>query len=189
MSFLYLFHFFILLGLFILIFKRTNLFFSYGLRTGFGYDVHELVDGMPLVLCGVNVPHGRGLVSFSDGDVASHAVIDALLGAAVLSDIGALFPSSDFSFKNMSSLKLIDMTVQFLVKNRFRPKNVDVTIVAQEPVLQPYVSSMRLNLSGVLGIPVSMISVKATTEEGLGFTGSKKGIAAYCVANVTRLLF
>lgn len=163
--------------------------FFYGLRTGFGYDVHELVDGVSLVLCGVKVPHSKGLVSFSDGDVAIHAVIDALLGAAALSDIGTVFPNSDLRFKNISSLNLLDMTRRALKENKFRPKSVDVTIVAQEPVLQPYVLSMRSNLSGVLGVPVSMISVKATTEEGLGFTGSNKGISAYCVANVTRFLF
>ena len=151
------------------------------MRIGHGYDVHKLVEGRKLILAGVEIPYERGLLGHSDADVLTHALMDALLGACALGDIGHLFPDSDPAYKGTDSLKLLDKVVQLLKGKSFYPENVDVTVIAQAPKLAPYILIMRENLSHHLGISLDRISVKATTEEYLGFTGRGEGIAAHAV--------
>ena len=151
------------------------------MRIGHGYDVHRLVEGRRLILGGVDIPHERGLLGHSDADVLTHAVMDALLGAAALGDIGKLFPDSDPAYAGADSLALAAVVAKRLTDAGWRIGNVDATILAQAPKLAPHIPAMRENLSRALGIPVSDVSVKATTEEGLGFTGEKLGIAAHAV--------
>ena len=152
------------------------------LRVGHGYDVHRLVEGRALILGGVTVPFDRGLLGHSDADVLTHAVMDALLGAAGLGDIGKLFPDSDERYRGISSLLLLKEVGKRLIENGWQVVNLDSTIVAQTPKLAPYREAMRRNLAEALGIHVSQVSVKATTEEGLGFTGDGSGMAAHAVA-------
>lgn len=151
------------------------------MRIGHGYDVHKLVEGRKLILAGVEIPYERGLLGHSDADVLTHALMDALLGACALGDIGHLFPDSDPAYKGADSLKLLDKVVQLLKGKNFYPENADVTVIAQAPKLAPYILIMRENLSHHLGISLDRISVKATTEEYLGFTGRGEGIAAHAV--------
>lgn len=151
------------------------------MRIGHGYDVHKLVEGRKLILAGVEIPYERGLLGHSDADVLTHALMDALLGACALGDIGHLFPDSDPAYKGADSLKLLDKVVQLLKGKSFYPENVDVTVIAQAPKLAPYILIMRENLSHHLSISLDRISVKATTEEYLGFTGRGEGIAAHAV--------
>lgn len=151
------------------------------MRIGHGYDVHKLVEGRKLILAGVEIPYERGLLGHSDADVLTHALMDALLGACALGDIGHLFPDSDPAYKGADSLKLLDKVVQLLSIKNFYPENADVTVIAQAPKLAPYILIMRENLSHHLGISLDRISVKATTEEYLGFTGRGEGIAAHAV--------
>lgn len=151
------------------------------MRIGHGYDVHKLVEGRKLILAGVEIPYERGLLGHSDADVLTHALMDALLGACALGDIGHLFPDSNPAYKGADSLKLLDKVVQLLKEKNFYPENVDVTVIAQAPKLAPYILIMRENLSHHLGISLDRISVKATTEEYLGFTGRGEGIAAHAV--------
>lgn len=155
-------------------------------RAGIGFDVHRLAEGRPLVLCGVRIPFERGLLGHSDADVGAHAVIDALLGAAALGDVGTHFPDTDDRYLGADSLRLLRDAVRLLHENGCRPGNADVTIVAQRPRLQPYVQDMRARLSQAMGIPASCVSVKAKTTEGLGFEGAGEGISAYAVASVVR---
>ncbi len=151
-------------------------------RIGTGYDVHRLVEGRKLILGGVEIPYEKGLLGHSDADVAVHALMDALLGAAALGDIGLHFPDKDAAFKDISSLELLSR-VNTLIKGRnFKISNADITIIAQAPKLRPYIDEMRENIARVLGIDISQINIKATTEEGLGFTGSGCGIASQAVA-------
>lgn len=152
------------------------------LRIGQGYDVHRLEPCRRLVLGGVEIPFERGLLGHSDADVLVHAVMDALLGAAALGDIGMAFPDSDPSFRDISSLILLRKTAGLLWENGFSVVNIDSTVVAQAPRLSPYIGIMRQNLAGALGISPEQVSVKATTEERLGFTGEGRGIAAMAVA-------
>lgn len=152
------------------------------LRIGHGYDVHRLVEGRPLVLGGVTIPHGTGLLGHSDADVLLHAVMDALLGAAAMGDIGKLFPDTDAAYENISSLALLSRVADKLAEDGCSVVNLDATVLAQAPKLAPHRESMRRNIADALGIDVSRVSVKATTEEGLGFTGEKLGIAAHAVA-------
>lgn len=154
------------------------------MRIGHGYDVHKLVEGKKLILAGVEIPYEKGLLGHSDADVLTHALMDALLGACALGDIGHLFPDSDPAYQGADSLKLLDEVVQLLKKNRFSVGNIDVTVVAQAPKLAPYILQMRENLSRHLGISMNRVSVKATTEEYLGFTGRGEGIAAHAVCLV-----
>jgi 2-C-methyl-D-erythritol 2,4-cyclodiphosphate synthase len=157
-------------------------------RFGIGYDAHRLVDDVPLVLAGVTVPHDRGLAGHSDGDVATHAIIDALLGAAALGDIGTHFREDDPSVsRGVSSLVLLQRTVAILAKAGWRPVNVDATIVAQRPKLADQVTAMRSALATALRTDVGNVSVKATTEDGMGHTGSEEGIVALAVASITEL--
>ncbi|HHU03293.1 MAG TPA: 2-C-methyl-D-erythritol 2,4-cyclodiphosphate synthase [Christensenellaceae bacterium] len=152
-------------------------------RTGFGFDVHTLVEGRKLILCGVNIPYTKGLLGHSDADVALHALMDALLGAAALGDIGKHFPDNDKSYKDISSITLLKEVKLILAEASYMPYNVDVCIAAQEPKLSPYIEAMRKNISEALEISTDMVSVKATTTEKLGFVGRLEGICAY--ANVS----
>ena len=151
------------------------------MRIGHGYDVHKSVSDRKLFLGGVEIESNSGLLGHSDADVLLHAICDALLGAAALGDIGKHFPDNDSRYKDISSLKLLKETVKLLSENGFEIINVDSTVIAQAPKLSPYIEKMRENISKTLGIEISRVSVKATTEEGLGFTGTKQGIAAHAV--------
>lgn len=154
------------------------------MRIGHGYDVHKLVEGRKLILAGVEIPYEKGLLGHSDADVLTHALMDSLLGACALGDIGHLFPDKDPAYEGADSLKLLDEVVQLLRKKHFCPGNVDMTVIAQEPKLAPYIPQMRENLALRLGLPPDRVSVKATTEEHLGFTGRGEGIAAHAVCMV-----
>ena len=147
------------------------------MRIGHGYDVHRLTEGRRLVLGGVEIPFEKGLLSHSDADVLVHAVMDALLGAAGLGDIGGLFPDTDLAFAGISSLTLLDQVMDRLGAAGFRVGNVDATLLAQRPKLAPHIPQMRAKLAAHLGVDPARVNVKATTEEGLGFTGTGEGIA------------
>ena len=151
-------------------------------RIGQGYDVHRLTEGRALVLGGVTVPWEKGLLGHSDADVLLHALMDALLGAAALGDIGRLFPDSDARYEGADSRVLLREVGKVLAQNGYTVGNVDATLIAQRPKAAPYVEQMRRNISADLGIPVDRVSVKATTEERLGFTGAGEGMAAHAVA-------
>ena len=152
------------------------------MRIGHGYDVHKLVEGRKLILGGVEIPNGNiGLLGHSDADVLLHAISDALLGAAALGDIGKHFPDTDDRYKDADSLMLLQEVIRLLRKNGFTVGNIDATVLAQAPKLAPYIEDMRKNIAQVCKLPLEAVSVKATTEEGLGFTGTKQGIAAHAV--------
>lgn len=151
-------------------------------RIGWGYDVHRLVEGRSLILGGVSVPWERGLLGHSDADVVLHALMDALLGAAALGDIGQMFPDSDPRYRGADSRGLLRQVAVRLEREGYTVGNVDVTLVAQRPKIAPYIPAMRANIASDLGISVTRVSVKATTEERLGFTGSGAGMAAQAVA-------
>ena len=157
------------------------------LRVGHGYDVHRLVEGRALILGGVTVPFDRGLLGHSDADVLTHAVMDALLGAAALGDIGKLFPDSDAAYAGADSMLLLRRVTALLREHGWQVGNVDATVVAQAPKLAPYIPEMRRRLAEAMGLDVDCVSVKATTEERLGFTGSGEGMAAHAVALIERL--
>ena len=152
------------------------------MRIGFGYDVHQLVDGRPLILGGVTIPAKKGLLGHSDADALSHAIGDALLGSAALGDLGAHFPDTDERFAGISSLLLLKEIHQMLTKEGYVISNIDSTVVLQAPKLLPYIDQMRKNVAESLSISVKQVSVKATTSEGLGFVGTELGIAAYATA-------
>ena len=151
-------------------------------RVGQGYDVHRLVTDRRLILGGVDIPYEKGLLGHSDADVLAHAIMDALLGAAALGDIGKLFPDSDPEYEGADSLMLTRRVARVLEENGYAISNVDATIIAQSPKLAPYIDKMRENIAAALNIPVTDVSVKASTEERLGFTGRKEGIAAQAAA-------
>ena len=155
-------------------------------RIGHGYDVHRLVPERRLILGGVDVPHTVGLLGHSDADVLTHAVMDALLGAVALGDIGKHFPDTDPAYKGADSLVLLDHVVKLLAEHGWQVGNVDATIVAQKPKLAPFIPQMRQNLAHRMKVDLSQVNVKATTEEKLGFTGSEEGIAAHAVALLKR---
>ena len=151
------------------------------MRIGLGYDVHKLTENRKLILGGVTIPYEFGLLGHSDADVLLHAICDALLGAAALGDIGKHFPDTDEKYKDANSLELLK-AVNALIKNEgYRIENIDATVVAQKPKIAPYISDMRKNIACALGLDINQISVKATTEEGLGFTGSLQGISANAI--------
>ena len=152
------------------------------MRIGTGYDVHRLVEGLPLWIGGVQVPHTHGLLGHSDADVLLHAICDALLGAAALGDIGKHFPDTDPQYKGISSLKLLAHVGELLAKHGYRVGNIDSTIVAQRPKLSPYIPQIRQAIADTLGIAVDQVSVKATTTEQLGFEGRQEGISAQAIA-------
>ncbi|HIY16476.1 MAG TPA: 2-C-methyl-D-erythritol 2,4-cyclodiphosphate synthase [Candidatus Intestinimonas stercorigallinarum] len=157
------------------------------LRIGHGYDVHRLTGGRKLILGGVDIPWEEGLLGHSDADVLTHAVMDALLGAAGLGDIGKLFPDHDPAYEGISSLVLLDRVCERLREEGWQVGNVDATVVAQRPKLAPYIPQMRQNLALHMGVPPEQVNVKATTEEGLGFTGTGQGMAAHAVALLERI--
>lgn len=152
------------------------------MRVGIGYDVHRLAEGRDLILGGVDIPYERGLLGHSDADVLVHAVMDALLGAAALGDIGRHFPDTDQEYKGISSVRLLEHVRHLLAQKGYTVGNVDATIIAQSPKMAPYMQEMRENVAKALGVSPDQISIKATTEEGLGFTGSGEGIASQAVA-------
>ncbi len=154
-------------------------------RIGHGYDVHRLVEGRRLILGGVDIPYERGLLGHSDADVLVHAIMDAILGAAALGDIGKLFPDTDERYAGADSLKLLAEVMRVLHAAGFELGNVDATVIAQRPKLAAYIDAMRANIAAAAGIQASQVSVKATTEEKLGFTGDGSGIAAHAVALIT----
>ena len=158
-----------------------------GLRIGHGYDVHRLTEGRRLILGGVEVPYEKGLLGHSDADVLTHAVMDALLGAAALGDIGKLFPDMDAAYAGISSILLLERVAERLREAGYAVVNLDATVLAQAPKLAPYREQMRENLARVLALDTSRVSVKATTEEGLGFTGEGLGIAAHAVALLEKI--
>lgn len=156
------------------------------IRIGHGYDVHRLVPGRKLILGGVEIPHTTGLLGHSDADVLTHALMDALLGAAAMGDIGHLFPDSDVQYAGADSLQLLRAVMERLRAAGYAVGNVDCTVLAQAPKLAPHILQMRKNLADILGCGLDAVSVKATTEEGLGFTGAKEGIAAHAVVLLRR---
>lgn len=151
-------------------------------RIGHGYDVHRLVDGRKLILGGVTLEYEKGLLGHSDADVLTHAVCDALLGAAALGDIGKHFPDNDARYENADSIKLLEECVRILDNNGFSVGNIDATVIAQAPKISPHTEKMRENIARACGVDVSRVGVKATTEEKLGFTGEGLGIACHSVA-------
>lgn len=151
------------------------------MRVGHGYDVHKLVEGRKLILGGVEIPHTVGLLGHSDADVLLHAIMDSLLGASALGDIGKLFPDTDERYKGADSLVLLKEVVRVLGENGYKIVNIDSTVIAQSPKLKDYIVKMRENIASACNIDVDCVSVKATTEEHLGFTGRKEGISAHSV--------
>lgn len=156
------------------------------MRIGHGYDVHRLVEGRKCIIGGVDIPHETGLDGHSDADVLVHAVMDALLGALALGDIGKHFPDIDPRYKGADSMALLRHVAALIAEEGYRLGNLDATVLAQAPKLAPHIMQMRENIAGALGCEVSRVSVKATTEEKLGFTGAKQGIAAHCVCLLER---
>lgn len=156
------------------------------IRIGHGYDVHKLTEGRALILGGVNIPHTLGLFGHSDADVLLHAIADSLLGALALGDIGKHFPDTDPRYKGADSLELLRHVVQLIHERGYAVGNLDAVILAQKPKLAPHIDKMRENIASVCGVSVDCVSVKATTEERLGFTGREEGISAHCVVLLHR---
>lgn len=156
-------------------------------RIGHGYDVHALVSGRKLILGGVEIPHSLGLLGHSDADVLLHALMDALLGAAGLCDIGKHFPDNDDSYKGISSMLLLEKVCELLKQNGYKLSNADITVIAQKPKLLPYINEMKANISRVLGCDQMQINIKATTEEKLGFTGREEGISTHAVVLIEKI--
>lgn len=155
------------------------------MRIGMGYDVHRLVEDRKLIMGGVDIPYEKGLLGHSDADVLLHAIMDALLGAAALGDIGKHFPDTDPAYKGISSMELLERVGGLLEEKGFLIENIDATIIAQAPKMRPYIDEMRENIARALALEVSQVSVKATTEEGLGFTGTGEGISAQAICMLT----
>ena len=155
------------------------------MRIGMGYDVHRLAENRKMIIGGVEIPYEKGLLGHSDADVLLHAIMDALLGAAALGDIGKHFPDTDPAYEGISSMKLLEKVGQLLEDNRYVIENIDATIIAQKPKMRPYIDTMRENIAKALLIDVGQVNVKATTEEGLGFTGSGEGISSQAICLVT----
>lgn len=155
------------------------------MRVGMGYDVHRLVEERKLILGGVEIPHTLGLLGHSDADVLVHAIMDALLGAAALGDIGKHFPDTDPQYKGVSSMKLLECVRELIEEAGYVIENIDATVIAQKPKLRPYIEEMEQNVADVLKISKEQVNIKATTEEGLGFTGTEQGIAAQAICSLT----
>ena len=151
------------------------------MRIGLGYDVHKLVEGRPLIMGGVNIPHEKGLLGHSDADVLIHAIMDGMLGALALGDIGKHFPDTDEEYKGADSMKLLKCVNDLINEKGYVVNNIDSIIIAQSPKMAPHIQSMRKNIADVLNTSIDNISVKASTEEGLGFTGTKQGISAQSI--------
>ena len=159
------------------------------MRIGEGYDVHRLVDGRQLILGGVNIPYSKGLDGHSDADVLVHAIMDALLGAAAIGDIGKLFPDNDPAYLGIDSLLLLRRVCERLSSDGYRIVNIDSTVIAQAPKLAPHIETMRANVATTLGIEVGQVNIKATTEEGLGFTGTGEGISAQAICAIEKATY
>ncbi len=158
------------------------------MRAGIGYDVHRLAEGRDLVLGGVKIPYEKGLLGHSDADVLLHAIMDALLGAAALGDIGLHFPDTSEEYRGISSLELLRRTGELLEKNLYLIQNIDATIIAQRPKMAPYIPQMKKNVADILCLEADQVNIKATTEEGLGFTGTGEGISAQAVCSLVPAL-
>ena len=158
-----------------------------GMRVGHGYDVHRLTENRPLILGGISIPFEKGLEGHSDADVLTHAVMDALLGAGALGDIGGLFPDTDEAYRGADSIALLKKVTAVVHKAGYIIANIDATVLAQRPKLKPYIPDMRMKLANACGVEFDSVSVKATTEEGLGFTGTGEGIAAHAVCLLEKL--
>lgn len=158
------------------------------MRIGMGYDVHKLTEGRDLILGGVKIPYEKGLLGHSDADVIVHAIMDALLGAAALGDIGQHFPDTDPAYKGISSMVLLEQVGRLLEEHNYVIENIDATIIAQRPKMMPHLPKMRENVARALGIEVNQVNIKATTEEGLGFTGSGEGISAQAICLLLPLM-
>ena len=157
------------------------------MRVGIGYDVHRLTEGRDLILGGVKIPYEKGLLGHSDADVLLHAIMDALLGAAALGDIGKHFPDTDEKYSGISSMKLLKHVAGLLEENLYIVENIDATIIAQKPKMRPHIAQMEENIASALGIERDRVNVKATTEEGLGFTGSGEGISAQAICALEKI--
>ncbi|MGG7197244.1 2-C-methyl-D-erythritol 2,4-cyclodiphosphate synthase [Clostridium butyricum] len=154
------------------------------MRIGMGYDVHKLVEDRKLIIGGVEIPFEKGLLGHSDADVLLHAIMDSLLGACALGDIGRHFPDTDIKYKGISSINLLEETGRIIFENGYSINNIDATIIAQKPKMNPHIETMRKNIAKALNIDINQINIKATTEEGLGFTGEMLGISAQSIASV-----
>ena len=157
------------------------------MRVGMGYDVHKLVEGRELIIGGVNIPYEKGLLGHSDADVLIHSVMDSILGALTLGDIGKHFPDTDEKYKGIDSIKLLQFVYNLMIEKGYNIGNIDCTIIAQSPKMAPYIYSMRENISKSLNTDIENINVKATTEEGLGLTGSKQGIAVQSICMLVKV--
>ena len=157
------------------------------MRVGLGYDVHKLVEGRDLIMGGVKIPYEKGLLGHSDADVLVHAIMDALLGAAAMGDIGKHFPDTDPKYKGADSLELLEHVGKLLDENLYVIENIDATIIAQRPKMAPHIQTMRENIARVLGVEVDQINIKATTEEGLGFTGTGEGISSQAICAIEKI--
>lgn len=157
------------------------------MRVGMGYDVHKLTEGRKLILGGVEIPYEKGLLGHSDADVLLHAIMDALLGAAALGDIGKHFPDTDEQYKGISSMRLLEHVAELLAEEGYIVENIDATIIAQRPKMRPFIDEMRQNIAAAMKIDVDQVNVKATTEEGLGFTGNGEGISSQAVCLVEKM--
>lgn len=158
------------------------------MRVGMGYDVHKLVEDRELILGGVKIPYEKGLLGHSDADVLVHAIMDALLGAAALGDIGKHFPDTDPKYKGISSIRLLEHVADLLDEEHYIVENIDATIIAQRPRMRPYIDTMREHVAQALHISVDQVNIKATTEEGLGFTGSGEGISSQAICALEKIL-
>lgn len=156
------------------------------MRVGIGYDVHKLVENRDLIIGGVKIPHKKGLLGHSDADVLTHAVIDSIFGALAVGDLGSHFPDTDEKYKNADSLKLMEYTHKLMDNMGYKIGNIDCTIIAQSPRMAPYLDKMKENFSKILNTDLKNINIKATTEEGLGFTGKKEGIASQCICLILK---
>ncbi len=157
------------------------------MRVGLGYDVHKLVENRELILGGVTIPYEKGLLGHSDADVLVHAIMDALVGAAALGDIGKHFPDTDPQYKGISSIKLLEHVGKLLDQHMYVIENIDATIIAQRPKMAPYIQEMRKNIADTLGLELDQVNVKATTEEGLGFTGTGEGISSQAICAIEKI--
>ena len=158
------------------------------MRVGLGYDVHKLVEDRELILGGVTIPYEKGLLGHSDADVLVHAIMDALVGAAALGDIGKHFPDTDPKYKGISSIKLLEHVGKLLDEHMYVIENIDATIIAQRPKMAPYIQEMRKNIAETLGLELDQINIKATTEEGLGFTGTGEGISSQAICAIEKII-
>lgn len=157
------------------------------MRVGMGYDVHKLTEDRDLIIGGVKIPYEKGLLGHSDADVLLHAIMDAMLGAAALGDIGKHFPDSDPAYKGISSIKLLEHVAELIESHQYIVENIDATIIAQRPKMRPYIDQMRQNIADALKVDIDQINVKATTEEGLGFTGTGEGISSQAVCLLEKI--